>query len=162
MTYRCCTEAPGCSTLSEHFAERRAAAEATFSANMLPAHWSQHKCRVRTLSSALQDCQHVLGAHERIDLLKIDVEAHELAVLQGISEHDWRRIQQIAAEVHSAECLQQVVQLLQQRGYHCESTEARYAMRADSHVAAVESGCSQTDSATMHMCNYMVYARRLA
>jgi Methyltransferase FkbM domain len=129
---------------------------------MLPVRWSQHKCKVRTLSSALRECRHVLDAHERIDLLKIDVEGHELAVLQGIAEHDWQRIQQIAAEAHTAECLQQVVQLLQQRGYHCESTEARYAMRADSLAAAVESTSSQTDSATMHMCNYMVYARRLA
>eukprot|EP00953_Heterococcus_sp_UTEX-ZZ885_P013007 7437-Heterococcus_DN1.PRE.3 len=153
----CCTNAPGCSTLEEHLTERRAAAEATFSASMLPVHWSQHKCRVRTLSSALQECQHVLTAHERIDLLKIDVEGHELAVLQGIAERDWQRIQQVAAEVHSAECLQQVLQILQQRGYYCKTTEARYAMRADSLASAVESGSSQADSATasMHMCNYM-------
>lgn len=35
-----------------------------------------------------------------MDLLKIDVERAELAVLHGISDSDWPRIRQIVLEVH--------------------------------------------------------------
>jgi FkbM family methyltransferase len=36
-----------------------------------------------------------------IDLLKIDVEGSEVKVLEGIEEHDWPKIRQVAAEIHA-------------------------------------------------------------
>jgi FkbM family methyltransferase len=71
-------------------------------------------CPMRTLSSVIQE-QKI----ERIDLLKIDVEKSELAVLRGIQEEDWKKIKQIVIEVHDAdgEMLRCVVALLEQHGY---------------------------------------------
>jgi hypothetical protein len=37
-----------------------------------------------------------------VDLLKVDVERAELAVLAGIAPADWPRIRQVALEVHDA------------------------------------------------------------
>ena len=52
-------------------------------------------CRLTTLSE-------VIAHHgiEQIDLLKVDVEKSELAVLAGIAESDWEKIRQIVLEVH--------------------------------------------------------------
>lgn len=56
--------------------------------------------RVRTLSE-------VIAEHrvERIDLLKVDVEGAEAAVLAGISEEDWPKIQQAIVETADAEAI---------------------------------------------------------
>ncbi len=53
------------------------------------------ECPLRTLSDVLRD-----ESVERVDLLKVDVEKSEAQVLAGITELDWYRIEQIAAEVH--------------------------------------------------------------
>ena len=37
---------------------------------------------------------------KKVDLLKVDVERAELAVLRGISDSDWPKIRQIVIEVH--------------------------------------------------------------
>lgn len=55
-------------------------------------------CELRTLSSAISE----LGI-QSIDLLKIDVEGDEYAVLQGIKQEDWSKIKQICVEVHDIE-----------------------------------------------------------
>ncbi|CAM9293383.1 unnamed protein product, partial [Ectocarpus sp. 12 AP-2014] len=52
-------------------------------------------CSVVPLSLAL----HQLGL-PGVDLLKVDVEGDELAVLHGIDDDDWPKIRQIALEVH--------------------------------------------------------------
>ncbi|MEV0373760.1 FkbM family methyltransferase [Streptomyces sp. NPDC050636] len=53
-----------------------------------------YRVRVRSLSAAIDE--HDIKS---IDLLKIDVEGGELAVLQGIKEHHWPRIRQTVIEV---------------------------------------------------------------
>jgi len=55
-------------------------------------------CQLKTLSSTISE----LGI-ESIDLLKIDVEGDEYAVLQGINEEDWSKLKQIVIEVHDIE-----------------------------------------------------------
>ncbi len=70
-------------------------------------------CPVRTLSSVMHSEQ--IGS---IDLLKIDVEKSEFAVLQGIAEHDWPKIKQMVVEVHGTDILDQVLPLLREKGYH--------------------------------------------
>lgn len=52
-------------------------------------------CEMRTLSEVVSEYR--VG---RIDLLKVDVEKAELDVLDGISEGDWPKIQQVVVEVH--------------------------------------------------------------
>jgi FkbM family methyltransferase len=71
------------------------------------------ECRLRPLSD-------VIAEHgvERIDLLKIDVQKAELAVLEGIRDEHWPRIGQIVLEVHDLEGrLGRIVRLLVQRGF---------------------------------------------
>ena len=70
-------------------------------------------CPLRTLSGVLRE-----EGVERIDLLKVDVEKSEAQVLAGITELDWYRIEQIAAEVHDiGRRLAEVRQDLETRGF---------------------------------------------
>ena len=57
-----------------------------------------HECRLRRLS----DVMHEQGI-EHIDLLKVDVQRSELDVLRGVADEDWKKINQVAMEVHDAE-----------------------------------------------------------
>jgi len=71
-----------------------------------------YNCPVKTLSDVIRE--HDV---ERIDLLKIDVEGSEFDVLSGIQDEDWRRIKQIAIEVHSRSILKCITSLLEARGF---------------------------------------------
>ena len=53
-------------------------------------------CPVRTLSEVLQT-----EAIASVDVLKVDVEGDELAVLRGIGDADWPKIKQLTLEVGS-------------------------------------------------------------
>ncbi len=55
-------------------------------------------CRLRTLSEVIES-----EGVTRIDLLKVDVEGAEAAVLDGCAEKDWPRIRQVVVEVHDAD-----------------------------------------------------------
>lgn len=69
-------------------------------ANM-PAHFFEEPQEllvpVTTLDQLLLDAG-VTGRN--VDLLKIDVEGHEVEVLQGISDKTWECIQQLVVEAH--------------------------------------------------------------
>jgi non-ribosomal peptide synthase protein (TIGR01720 family)/FkbM family methyltransferase len=55
---------------------------------------------------------------ERIDLLKVDAEKSELAVLEGIEEVDWPKIRQILLEVHAlGDRVERVRSLLSDHGF---------------------------------------------
>jgi glyine---[glycyl-carrier protein] ligase len=58
----------------------------------------RHTCRLQTLSSAARD-----AGVERIDLVKIDVEGAEEAVLAGIDAQTWPCIRQLVIEVHDVD-----------------------------------------------------------
>lgn len=62
-------------------------------------------CELKTLSFPISQ----LGI-ESIDLLKIDVEGDELAVLQGIEREDWGKLKQIVLEIHDIEGRLEVIQ----------------------------------------------------
>lgn len=65
---------------------------------------------------------------EQIDVLKIDVEGHELAVLEGIRPDDWHRIQYIVLETNSLVGTRaRVERRLQEMGfqYRCRPQTAR-------------------------------------
>ena len=71
------------------------------------------ECRLRPLSAVIAE-----EGVERIDLLKIDVQKAELAVLLGIEERHWPKIRQIVMEVHDLEGrLEVVVELLRRHGF---------------------------------------------
>ncbi|KAL1521240.1 hypothetical protein AB1Y20_020912 [Prymnesium parvum] len=69
----------------------------------------QVECKVLTLSDLL----HQHGVVE-VALLKIDVEHHELAVLEGVAEDTWRHILQVVVETHTELLCEQVLSLLRQ------------------------------------------------
>ena len=54
---------------------------------------------------------------KKIDLLKVDAEKSELAVLAGLENDDWTKIEQIVMEVHSPEELEVAQKMLRQRGF---------------------------------------------
>ena len=53
---------------------------------------------VKTLATLIEE-----ERLERIDLLKIDAEKSELAILRGLRDADWRIVRQIVVEVHDPE-----------------------------------------------------------
>ena len=81
----------------------------------------QYTCRLRTVSEIMAENQ-----VERIDLLKVDVEGAEEAVLGGIAAADWPKIAQLVAEIHDLSGrLTRVESLLRHHGFHvhCEQQE---------------------------------------
>ncbi len=73
-------------------------------------------CRLRTLSAVLRE-----ERVERIDLLKVDVEKSELAVLRGIAAGDWPKIRQVVVEVRDRDGrLGEVTDLLAAHGFTIE------------------------------------------
>lgn len=70
-------------------------------------------CRLRRLSAVMRE-----QGVAQIDLLKIDVQKAELAVLEGVDAADWPRIRQLAIEVHDLDGrLARMLALLAGHGY---------------------------------------------
>ncbi|HEY0737307.1 MAG TPA: FkbM family methyltransferase [Herpetosiphonaceae bacterium] len=67
---------------------------------------------VRTLSDVMDE----VGV-STVDLLKIDTESDELAILHGIADTHFPNIRQIAAEIHSDALLAETRQLLTTKGF---------------------------------------------
>jgi amino acid adenylation domain-containing protein/FkbM family methyltransferase len=78
------------------------------------------ECRLRTISEVMKS-----EGVKRIDLLKIDVEKSELAVLQGIEAEDWAKIRQVVVELEDrGGRLAQVMELLVGAGYELAVEQA--------------------------------------
>lgn len=72
--------------------------------------WS---CPLRTLSDVVRE-----HGIDRIDLLKVDVEKSEADVLAGIAERDWKKIRQMALEVHDlGDRLRDLTSLVRSHGF---------------------------------------------
>jgi len=71
-----------------------------------------HTVRSRTLSAVLDE-----EGIAAVDLLKMDAEGDELAVLQGIRDEHFPGIRQIAAEIHGGALLDAIRPLLAGKGY---------------------------------------------
>ena len=70
------------------------------------------KCQLRTVSEIIREYN-----VEHIDLLKVDAEKSELAVLGGVDEEHWPMIRQVVMEVHDLEGrLEAIRQLLKKHG----------------------------------------------
>ena len=65
------------------------------------------KARVETLDAVIRR-----EKLERIDLLKIDVEGHELEVLRGLGPDSWPLVQQIVLETHDRDGRQTAIEAL--------------------------------------------------
>ncbi|GAX34041.1 non-ribosomal peptide synthetase [Nodularia sp. NIES-3585] len=73
-----------------------------------------YQAQLRTLSEIIEEYN-----IQKIDLLKLDAEKSELAILQGIKDDHWSLIKQIVMEVHDQEgsTLKQVMGLLAEKGF---------------------------------------------
>lgn len=69
-------------------------------------------CPMKTISTIIQQ-QHI----NQIDLLKIDAEGSELAILNGIKKSDWPKIKQIVMEVHNKEEFPMIQKVLDNYGF---------------------------------------------
>jgi FkbM family methyltransferase len=69
-----------------------------------------YKCQVKTLSKIIEQ-EHIM----EIDLLKLDVEGSELAILKGIAVKDWVKVKQIVMEVHHKNDLEMIYDLLKNK-----------------------------------------------
>ncbi len=105
-----------------------------------------YEVSVAPLSKVIRD-EHV----ERIDLLKIDVQKAEAAVLDGIDAADWPKIQQIVIEVHDIDGrLGQVQTDLENQGFSVEvEQDTHYDDSETYNLFAVRPGVFETSSATM-------------
>lgn len=77
--------------------------------------------KLRPLSAVIRE-----QGIERIDLIKIDVQKSERQVIDGISDEDWPKIQQMVLEAHDADGeVARLVALLESRGFtaHAEQDE---------------------------------------
>jgi FkbH-like protein/FkbM family methyltransferase len=86
-----------------------------------------HECRLTSVSEVLRE-----NRIERVDLLKIDAEKSELAILEGIADHDWPRIEQLVVEIHdrSRDTLARIEGLLRAKGYRCAVEQGRLLEQA--------------------------------
>jgi 31-O-methyltransferase len=76
-------------------------------------------CRVETLTTIVERLR-----TERIDLLKIDVEGHELAVLQGMDRDIWARVAHAVVEVSDTQGeLDRARRLFEEHGMRAESSQ---------------------------------------
>jgi len=83
-------------------------------------HRTTFPCRLRTLSEIVEE-----ERVERIDLLKVDVEKSERAVLAGIRPEHWGRIGQAVIEVHDEQgSLDEIEQLLATQGFKVSREQA--------------------------------------
>lgn len=86
---------------------------ASWIARFLRAGEVRFPCTLKTVSQVMRE-----EGLDRIDLLKIDCEGAELAVLEGVEEADWPRIHQVVAEVNDRQGrLDAVRTLLTARGF---------------------------------------------
>ncbi|MHB8419034.1 MAG: FkbM family methyltransferase [Myxococcales bacterium] len=68
------------------------------------------KVRLETLEAVLQG-----AGVETVDLLKIDVEGHELEVLRGLGPDGWRKVRQVVVETHDRDGRQKAIEALLER-----------------------------------------------
>lgn len=83
-------------------------------------------CQTTTISTMIQQQQISV-----IDLLKIDTEGSELAILNGVIKNDWPKIRQIVIEVHNNDDLAKIIDLLTMNSYHISIDPDKRLQQAD-------------------------------
>jgi FkbM family methyltransferase len=83
-----------------------------------------YRCRLTTLPAALDEARVNL-----VDLLKVDVEGAEEAVIAGIDDRTWGRIRQLVIEVHDVNGRRDRLRtILEGRGYRTTSDTEDWAL----------------------------------
>jgi FkbM family methyltransferase len=83
----------------------------------------QVECELTTISAAMREYDITT-----VDLVKVDVEGGEWAVLEGIDEADWPHIRQLALEVHDVEDrVARMRELLEGKGFRVVVDDADWA-----------------------------------
>ena len=86
----------------------------------------RHTCRLRTLSIAVGE-----AGVERVDLVKIDVEGAEEAVIGGIDAATWPRIRQLVIEVHDVDGrVERLRRVLDGQGFQTTTAREDWALHA--------------------------------
>jgi FkbH-like protein/FkbM family methyltransferase len=77
---------------------------------------TSQECAMTSVSALMRE-----QGIDRVNLLKIDAEKSELAIVRGIDEGDWAKIDQIVIEVHdrSQQAVRQIERMLAEKGYRC-------------------------------------------
>ena len=84
----------------------------------------RHRCRLQTLPAAMRDAR-----VDRVDLVKLDVEGAEEAVLAGIDDRTWPQIRQFVIEVHDVDGrLDRLRALLERHGYRTTIAREDWAL----------------------------------
>ena len=84
----------------------------------------RHRCRLTTLPAAMRD-----AGVEHVDLVKVDVEGAEEAVLSGIDAATWPRLRQLVIEVHDIDGrLERLQRLLGSQGYWTTHAREEWAL----------------------------------
>jgi hypothetical protein len=97
---------------------------------------TKRHCKLQTLSDAL-----LLAGVDAVDLVKIDVEGAEEAVLLGIAERDWPRLRQFVIEVHDVDGrLERISKLLRDRGYWVKNARQDWAIHELLGISAIYAG----------------------
>lgn len=84
-----------------------------------------YECSMTTLSNIIRQ-----ESISKIDLLKIDVEGAELAILKGIDQEDWIKIKQIVIEGHNQHELTTITSMLSSNGFNIKVIEDKYLKSA--------------------------------
>jgi phthiocerol/phenolphthiocerol synthesis type-I polyketide synthase E len=95
------------------------------------------RLRAETVTCPLSTLSEVVRAHgvERIDLLKVDVEKSEEAVLAGLAEEDWPKVRQAILEVHDRNGrLRRMTDHLAGRGFAVEVEQEELYRGTDRHL----------------------------
>ncbi|MFZ5638789.1 MAG: FkbM family methyltransferase [Pseudomonadota bacterium] len=87
-------------------------------------------CKTESVDTRVESLSDYIDAHgiERIDLLKIDVEGWECAVVDGVRPEHWPRIARVAMEVHCDEHLRRLSPFLAERGFRVEAVQQEPAI----------------------------------
>jgi FkbM family methyltransferase len=82
----------------------------------------ERRCQLRAISQVIDEANIPV-----VSLLKIDAEGSELEILDGIRDDQWRKIRQIALEIHDkdGDKLPRIKEILQSHRFHAEFEEAK-------------------------------------
>jgi len=93
-------------------------------------HMEHVPCQLRPLSDIIKE-ENITS----IDLLKIDVEGAEMAVVEGINESDWSKIRQMVIEVHDIDGrVDKMSKLFREHGFEVFVDQEDWAMHVVSRI----------------------------
>lgn len=101
------------------------------------AYWAEFSATARRYPVPVTTVDELIAEHDlsSVDLLKIDVERSELAVLHGIGDRNWPKIRNLAIEVHDVRNrLAEVLNLLHEKGFSAEHSQQEVFRGGSVHI----------------------------